>query len=356
MEQLSQSLATPPRERSESRAANGWTEKEKMRSAHVSDGLRMRPEVEAALRQFLVDPMLEIKRRPSHRFRSDLVDVGYALVNGGLAPALRDRPNLSVCAESIEYLHLGSLIVDDIQDGSPVRRNGQALHCILGAPHALGVGNWLYFYALRLIDELDLSPELHCRLYKIYTKTVELAHYGQIMDLCVKIDQVSLDEVEALCQDCSRYKTGSIVMLSMVMGAIVGGGDAERIEAVEEFGYELGTYLQFLNDLGNFCGSFDVEKKWEDLLAWKPSLIWAFVMHRYGVEPFRALQQSVKNLPDAQQLSLWMQEHDLVREAKSWAEERFERASQSFCSASGMSASDLAPLLKLKERIKNAYV
>ena len=354
MEQLSQSLASLHKERGDSRVSSGWTEN--LRTVHVSDGTRMRPEVEAALQQYLVDPMLEIKGRPSHRFRSDLVDVGYALASGGKTPGPLERPNLDVCAESIEYLHLGSLIVDDIQDGSLVRRSGQALHCMLGAPHALGVGNWLYFYAFRLIGELEIPAEAHRRLYKIYAKTVELAHYGQIMDLCLKIDQVPFDEVEGLCQDCSRYKTGSIVMLSMVMGAIVGGADAERIEAVEEFGYELGTYLQFLNDLGNFCGTFDAEKKWEDLLAWKPSLIWAFVLNRYGAEAFRGLQQAVQNLPEADALMRWMEKHDLLYEAKTWAEARFEHASQQFCLASGMSASDLVPLLKLKERIKNAYV
>lgn len=332
MEQISLRLATP-----------------------IHDGARMRPEVKMALQHFLIDPMLEIKQRPSHRFRSDLVDVGYVLV-GGRVPGAEARPNLDLCAESIEYLHLGSLIVDDIQDGSQVRRNGQALHCMLGAPHALGVGNWLYFYALRLLGELDLNAEQHKALYQIYTKTVELAHYGQIMDLCIKIDQVPHEHVQGLCRECSRYKTGSIVMLALVLGAIVGGADRDRIASVETFGYELGSYLQFLNDLGNFCGSFDVEKKWEDLLAWKPSLIWAFVMEHYGLEAYKGLERAVKELPDSTQLEDWSREHHLLDQAKSWAEQRFEQASRVFCEESGLREHELLPLLKLKERIRNAYV
>lgn len=328
---------------------------ENLRSRHVEDGSRMKAEVQAALQHYLVDPMLEIKERPSHRFRSDLVEVGYALA----LPSLQkqsDRRNLNLCAESIEYLHLGSLIVDDIQDGSEVRRSGQALHRLLGTPHALGVGNWLYFYALRILGELDLNAEQHRTLYQFYTKTVELAHYGQIMDLCVKINRVPYDEVAGLSMECSRYKTGSIVMLSMVLGAIVAGADAKRIACVEDFGYELGSYLQFLNDLGNFCGSFDVEKKWEDLLAWKPSLVWAFVIENYGAAPFRALEEAVKQLPDATQLSAWTRDYDLLASAKNWAEQGFEKAIRIFCTESGMQESELVPLLKLKERIKNAYV
>jgi hypothetical protein len=111
-----------------------------------------------------------------------------------------------------------------------------------------------------------------------------------------------------------------------------------------------------LNDLGNFSGSFDVEKKWEDLLAWKPSLIWAFVADRFGIQAYSRLLTAVRNLPEPALLQAWVQEYELLHEAKQWVENKFEEATEKFCSASDLSRDDLVPIMTLKERIKNAYV
>ncbi len=57
---------------------------------------------------------------------------------------------------SSRALHLGSLIVDDIEDGSPIRRGGPALHLQIGTPLALNAGNWLYFLPGLLVSRLEL--------------------------------------------------------------------------------------------------------------------------------------------------------------------------------------------------------
>ncbi|MDQ3235110.1 MAG: polyprenyl synthetase family protein, partial [Pseudobdellovibrionaceae bacterium] len=267
----------------------------------------------------------------------------------------RDRRNLDLCAESIEFLHLGSLIVDDIQDGSEVSRSGKALHCLLGTPHALGVGNWLYFYAMRILSNLDLSEAQRNALYEVYVESVELAHYGQIMDLCIKVDRVPYSQIDTLSQECIRYKTGSIVMLALMLGALAGGADDEKIQAVEELGYALGVYLQRMNDLGNCLGSFDPEKKWEDLVNWKPTFIWGFVAREYGGAAVQQLIQAVRELPDEAAWQAWLAKRDLFDEAKAMAEQDFEQSLQTFRETTQMSWNDLRPLAQLKERIQKAY-
>lgn len=323
--------------------------------AHLNDESELPLAVKKILATFLVEPMLELKNRPSHRFRSELVEVGYRLA-GGAVPRHSDKSNLALCASSIEYLHLGSLIVDDVQDGSEVRRQGQALHRMLGAPHAIGVGNWLYFYAIRLLAKLDLSPAQHAHLYATYAKTVELAHYGQILDLCVKVDAMTPAEIEALCHECSRFKTGSLVMLALVLGALVGQADPVQLQAIENFGYELGAYLQRLNDIGNASDRFDLEKRWEDLLAKKPSFVWAFILHAYGEDAFQEVLEAVAQLPDSSALESWFARHSFFERAKEWVETRFARAWHDFTLTSSIEARDLEALHRLKERIRKAYV
>jgi geranylgeranyl pyrophosphate synthase len=314
----------------------------------------LHPAVQDALNEFLFKPAMELRQRPSHSFRSQLVDLGFLLAQG-LLPKAQDRHNLDICADSIEYLHLGSLIVDDIQDGSEVRRSGKALHCILGTPHALGVGNWLYFYSLRILSHLDLGEAQRNALYEVYHETVEIAHYGQILDLCVKIDRVPYSQMDTLSHECMRYKTGSIVMLALMLGALVGGADQARLKAVENLGYALGIYLQRMNDLGNCAGSFDPEKKWEDLIQWKPSFIWGFVAREYGQAEVEQLMEAVRALPDDRAWQAWMESHQLCDEAKALAEREMDQALRDFKNATHMSWSDLRPLAQLKERIQKAY-
>jgi geranylgeranyl pyrophosphate synthase len=314
----------------------------------------LQPAVQEALHEYLFQPALELRQRPSHSFRSQLVDVGFLLATG-TAPKAQDRYNLDICAESIEYLHLGSLIVDDIQDGSEVRRNGKALHRILGTPHALGVGNWLYFYALRILANLDLSETQTNALYEVYLETVEIAHYGQILDLCVKIDQLPFSRMETLSHECMRYKTGSIVMLALMLGSLVGAADPVRLKAMEQLGYALGIYLQRMNDIGNCAGSFDPEKKWEDLVQWKPGYIWGFAAREYGKVAVQQLIEAVRALPDEAALQRWMTQYNLCEDAKALAEREMDQALRDFKNATHMTWNDLRPLAQLKERIQKAY-
>lgn len=355
MEQLSQIESFLSLHKQRMKAKKSGTVVHRLGQEHVSGiaGL-LHPAVQEALHEFLFQPAMELRKRPSHSFRSQLVDLGFLLA-GGLQPNSQDRHNLDFCANSIEYLHLGSLIIDDIQDGSDVRRSGQALHRMLGTPHALGVGNWLYFYSLRILSNLELNEDQLNALYDVYAETVEIAHYGQILDLCVKIDRVPYSQIEALSQECMRYKTGSIVMLALVLGALVGGADAVRLNAVEQLGYALGIYLQRMNDIGNCAGSFDLEKKWEDLIQWKPSYIWAFAAREYGMDALQQLMQAVRELPDESAWQAWMSTRNLCDDAKAQAEREMDQAFRDFKNATHMSWSDLHPLAQLKERIQKAY-
>src|SRR5512142_2931568 len=59
----------------------------------------------------------------------------------------------------VEGLHLGSLIIDDIEDESSTRRGGPTLHRQIGVPNALNAGNWLYFWPALLVPRLKLGPD-----------------------------------------------------------------------------------------------------------------------------------------------------------------------------------------------------
>jgi geranylgeranyl pyrophosphate synthase len=55
-------------------------------------------------------------------------------------------------ATAVELLHLGTLVHDDIVDGSPLRRHSPTVHTALGAPVAIWTADALYAEALHLAD------------------------------------------------------------------------------------------------------------------------------------------------------------------------------------------------------------
>jgi geranylgeranyl pyrophosphate synthase len=58
-------------------------------------------------------------------------------------------------AAAVELLHLGTLVHDDIVDGSPLRRHSPTLHVALGLPVALWTADALYAEALHLADAVS---------------------------------------------------------------------------------------------------------------------------------------------------------------------------------------------------------
>ncbi|KAJ4303206.1 geranylgeranyl pyrophosphate synthetase [Kalmusia sp. IMI 367209] len=80
--------------------------------------------------------------------------------------------------KAIGILHTASLLVDDIQDNSPLRRGSPAAHTIYGTPQTINSANYMYFEALKELQSLQ-GP----RVLNIFTDELLRLHLGQGMDL-----------------------------------------------------------------------------------------------------------------------------------------------------------------------------
>jgi len=92
----------------------------------------------------LLRPVKELMARPGKRIRGQMVEVGFQLANALQVPTSIKEAQLKVLVECMEHLHAGSLAVDDVQDGSKMRRGKPSLHLKYGLPTALNTGNWLH--------------------------------------------------------------------------------------------------------------------------------------------------------------------------------------------------------------------
>src|SRR5262245_7548627 len=110
------------------------------------------------LRRVALRPAAEFVRRPSKRFRWPVVGLGWELAGGDGAPP-------SELGHIVELIHAGSMIVDDIEDGSLQRRGAPALHVLHGVPLALNTGNLLYFLPLALLARLELADPVELEVH-----------------------------------------------------------------------------------------------------------------------------------------------------------------------------------------------
>ena len=219
-------------------------------------------------RRALVGPAGEFLARPGKALRTTIVKAGW-LLGGGDAHAFPER-----LALVLELLHAGSLVIDDVEDGSIERRGAPALHCIVGTPLAINTGSWMYFWALAELADLGLDPSALATAVRALVR----CHQGQALDLAVVITDLDPREVAAVVATTTKLKTGQLCRLAAELGAIAAGASLERRARIGEFAEAMGTGLQMLDDLGSLACPDRRDKGREDLRAARPTWPWAWLV------------------------------------------------------------------------------
>lgn len=246
----------------------------------------------------LLGPAREFLRRPGKQFRARLVEICWDLAGGRAGAMPRELPLV------VELLHAGSLIVDDIEDGSATRRGAPALHHIYGTPIALNTGNWMYFWPFTLLERVGLPDGCRAEIHRRAGRTMLLCHQGQALDLALKIGELEQPEVPRVVRTSTRLKTGALMELAAVVGAMAAGAGGREVEAVAEFGRELGVGLQMLDDLGGLTCASRQHKGAEDLRLGRPTWPWAWAAIHAAPKRFAGLQEEARQVsagaaPDA---------------------------------------------------------
>ena len=70
----------------------------------------------------------------------------------------------------IEMLHCASLIIDDIEDGSLMRRGQPCSHKVYGVDSAINAANLIYFLPISKLLEEVADSEKRWKLNQIYLK------------------------------------------------------------------------------------------------------------------------------------------------------------------------------------------
>jgi geranylgeranyl pyrophosphate synthase len=218
----------------------------------------------------LKGPVMDFVERPSKALRAGLLTRCYELA-GGRGPCPDELSAI------VEILHAGSLIIDDIEDASTSRRGRPALHTLHGLPVALNAGNWMYFWALALVQELPVGERVQLSLYRWVLRTLLRSHHGQALDLTANVYELDREDVPKVVLATAELKTGALMELAAVLGALAAEAPPQLATEFARFGREMGTALQMLDDVGGLVSEKRCHKGHEDLLLGRPTWPWAWL-------------------------------------------------------------------------------
>jgi geranylgeranyl pyrophosphate synthase len=161
---------------------------------------------------------------------------------------------------------------------------------LVGVPLALNAGNWLYFMPHRLLEELKLEPSVELELRRAVDRAVLRCHYGQALDLGVRLGTLAQGEVFELVNLSTRLKTGSLLELAAEVGATAGGAGPELRAELARFARSYGVALQMLDDASGIYQTARAHKGHEDLLQGRPTWPWAWLARRLDELSYSRLQ------------------------------------------------------------------
>ena len=157
---------------------------------------------------------------------------------------------------ALELVHNYSLIHDDLpcMDNDDYRRGRLTNHKIFGEGMAVLAGDALLTEAFAVIAQVDDTERYTVRDYVrelAATGGSTMLIGGQILDLEGEHKQLSEPEVRAVYEG----KTAALLTTALRFGAMSANATEAQLEAVTDFGYNLGLAFQVIDDILDLTAS-----------------------------------------------------------------------------------------------------
>jgi len=163
-----------------------------------------------------------------------------------------------------EYLHVATLLHDDVVDSAEFRRGRKAARNLWGNQATILVGDYLYAKALRMASFLK-NPEI----MDVITETTLLMSEGEVLQL-LHLDDTELTEEEYY--EVIYRKTAVLMACACKVGALIASEDFEFSQNLYNFGLNLGMAFQVIDDLLDYTSSETGKDQGKDFLEGKVTL------------------------------------------------------------------------------------
>ena len=195
-------------------------------------------------RASLPEGAVEVITAPGKRLRASLVIAFAGLGTSNDDAVLR-------AATAVELVQIGSLIHDDLIDGSPLRRGRPTVHQLAGPGAALVTGDLVLALAGELVAALGSFPS------SVLAQGMAQMARGELVEL---LDQGKVERSMARYRVSIEGKTGALFAAACRLGAWCGNLPVQVQGAASTYGLAVGTAYQLVDDLVDVAGSGEVGK------------------------------------------------------------------------------------------------
>jgi len=206
-----------------------------------------------AINKGIAEPIWDLLSRGGKRWRPVL----FLLIAEALG---KDPEKVKDFVIIPEVVHNGTLMIDDIEDNSELRRGKPCTHKIFGVDIAINAGNTMYYLPLlALMKNKDkFNTEILVKVYEIYIQEMINLSFGQAYDITWHKGLANADILteKQYLQMCA-FKTGTLARMSAKIAAVLSDASDEQTEAIGKLTETIGVAFQIQDDILNLTATSD---------------------------------------------------------------------------------------------------
>lgn len=275
-----------------------------------------------ALNRALAEPIWEFLDRGGKRWRPSL----FLLICEALGRNPKDFLEYAIIPEVI---HNGTLMIDDIEDQSELRRDKPCTYKLFGLDIAINAGNAMYYLPLLpLVKNRDKIPATTLsKVYAVYVQEMINLSLGQAMDIAwhrglADADKISEQDYLQMC----AYKTGTLARIAAKLAAVLSEAEDEFTEKLGRFAEAVGVAFQIQDDVLDLTGEEFTKKKGArgmDISEGKRTLMVIHTLKKAGHTDRKRLQEILSIHTNEQKLRdeaiAIMEKYNAIEYAKEYA-------------------------------------
>jgi len=170
------------------------------------------------------------------RLRPLLTSCSYHLINSNIEKS----ENCVGLATAVEFIHVATLLHDDVIDESKKRRGNLTSNEVWGNKTSVLVGDFLFSRAFQLMTKFG-----NLEVLKILSDTSVIISEGEVLELSNDKDPTINEDVYF---EVLNGKTASLFSAACQVGGISGNGTSKEIESLKSFGTNFGMSFQLIDD------------------------------------------------------------------------------------------------------------
>ncbi len=233
----------------------------------------------------------------------------------------KEAPAAITMATAVELLHIATLIHDDTVDNSMTRRGMDTISSRWDENVAILLGDYVFAASATFVCDTN-----NIRVIRRFSETIMDLSSGQLMEY---FNGHNAEQSRKIYEDRIYRKTASLFRTAAESGAILGGAPEKGIDALAQYGFNIGMAFQIVDDILDVSGDAEEIGKpvGNDLLQGVLTLPSIKLLERYPTDnPVRALFARPDDRDHLRKSLKMMQESDILEECHAEAEQYCDKA------------------------------